>query len=119
MIKAPAPTEVELRSADEELRVVWEDGRASAYPLRYLRGFCPCANCQGHGGGELLFVEPPSPLTLDKIEAVGNYAIGLNWNDGHSSGIYSWEVLRELCPSDEARTEQGEAHAMNRYPAIH
>jgi DUF971 family protein len=59
-----------------------------------LRGYCPCAGCQGHGGS--IEFQPPSNLELRDIEKVGNYALTLVWGDGHGSGIYSFRFLRGL-----------------------
>lgn len=97
MIEAP-PEPVEIRHERGARRVVvlWEDGHESAFPLDYLRSWCPCAVCQGHA---------PDAKYLDlhgqelvHLEGVGNYAVSLTWQDGHSTGIYSFRLLRALCP---------------------
>jgi DUF971 family protein len=113
------PIEVELRAAEGVVRIAWDDDHSSLYPLRYLRGYCPCAVCQGHGGGwSYVDVEAPQ---VTEVEEVGNYAFKIVWNDGakgpHKSGIYSFDILRELCPCDACRAEQGAAHAWARMPA--
>lgn len=92
------PVEVRRLADDRQLRVRWSDGHDSLYPFAYLRGWCPCAGCQGHGG-ELHFIEADN-TDLTKIGLVGNYALGLTWGDGHDTGIYSYRHLRELCPCD-------------------
>ena len=83
------------------VHVTWEDGHLGDYPLGYLRGYCPCALCQGHGG-ELRCIEVPD-AKLAKISAVGNYAIQFTWDDGHSTGIYTFDYLRSLCPCPECK----------------
>jgi DUF971 family protein len=83
--------------------IEWGDGHKSVYPHEILRGYCPCAACQGHEG-TIKFVSPSSTqLELDVIEPVGNYALRLDWFDGHSSGIYSYKYLRSLCHCEECR----------------
>jgi DUF971 family protein len=80
--------------------IEWADGHTSPYPHAVLRGFCPCASCQGHSG-EVQFLETTDvQQELEDIEQVGNYALALKWFDGHSSGIYSYKHLRSLCQCD-------------------
>lgn len=95
----PAPVEVRRRAADRLLEVSWSDGHRSEYPFAYLRGWCPCAGCQGHGG-EKRYVHAAN-TDLESIAVVGNYALQLHWGDGHETGIYTYQYLRELCPCDQ------------------
>ena len=90
------PTPVLLTPIPEEriLRVLWDDDAMCDYPFSYLRGWCPCAVCQGHGG-ERRFVEVEDPQ-LASIDMVGNYAVNPTWADGHETGIYTFEYLRSL-----------------------
>ncbi len=74
--------------------VSWADGTESRLSHRLLRGYCPCAGCQGHGA-TISFLDGGS-LELRALERVGNYALSLTWGDGHASGIYSFEYLRRL-----------------------
>ncbi len=113
---APEPLEIELQSAKQTLIVRWSDEHESFYTLRYLRGFCPCAECQGHEIGAWKFIESPQDIGIGSMEPVGNYAISIKFNDSHSTGIYSWEILRELCPCSSCRELHGDKHAMIQYP---
>jgi DUF971 family protein len=79
---------------DNLLRILWDDDYLSHYPFEYLRGWCPCASCQGHGA-ERHFVEVNDPK-LSSINLVGNYALNPHWADGHETGIYTFEYLRSL-----------------------
>jgi DUF971 family protein len=97
-LTAPSPEPVEIRHERGARRVVvtWEDAHVSVFPLDYLRSWCPCAMCQGH--------EPQAKYLdlrdqeLVHVDGVGNYAIALTWQDGHSTGLYSFRLLRGLCP---------------------
>jgi DUF971 family protein len=80
------------------VRIAWSDGHLSDYSYAYLRGWCPCAMCQGHGG-ERRFIRAVDPQ-LRRIEPVGNYALTFTWSDGHETGIYSYAYLREICPCE-------------------
>lgn len=94
------PTEVNLKESEGLLQVTWDDGHVSAYPLGYLRGWCPCAVCQGHFQSEMKFVEGQDERLSDVV-GVGNYAMKLVWADGHDTGIYSFDYLRRMCPSPQ------------------
>lgn len=113
---APEPEEIELKSAKQTLIVRWSDEHESFYTLRYLRGFCPCAECQGHEIGDWNFIASPDTIGIDSMEPVGNYALSIQFNDSHNTGIYSWEILRELCPCGSCRELYGDKHAMTKYP---
>lgn len=92
------PVEVDLANhrAARRVRIRWEDGHEATYPYEYLRGFCPCATCQGHFQPATFHVVRGA--TLARVELVGNYAFNLQWVDGHDTGIYPFRRLRELCP---------------------
>jgi DUF971 family protein len=98
---------LETRSID----ISWLDGHQSSYGFELLRWSCPCAICRGEGGVPGVLATTES-LTLDQTELVdlgpvGNYAMTLTWKDGHSTGIYSWEYLRRLCPCPECTAVRG------------
>ena len=88
------PTAVKAPHGARVFEVAWADGVTHKYPHRILRGFCPCAGCQGHGGS-IRFVES-TELDLREVGQVGNYALSLRWGDSHDSGIYSFGYLRRL-----------------------
>jgi DUF971 family protein len=75
----------------------WKDGHTGVYPHLILRGYCPCAACQGHSG-DIKFIECSGhQLEIEEFEPVGNYALQITWFDGHGSGLYSFKYLRALC----------------------
>lgn len=94
-------TEIKRKSEERQLRLTWSDGHSADFEYDYLRGYCPCAACQGHGPGETVYQPPPKPVTAGTIEPVGNYAIAIAWSDNHSSGIYHFDFLRRICPCSE------------------
>jgi DUF971 family protein len=88
------PLGVKAPHGSRTFEVSWADGAKSRYPHEILRGFCPCASCQGHSG--TIKFQTGGNLDLTAIEQVGNYALGLTWGDGHHSGIYTFRYLRAL-----------------------
>jgi DUF971 family protein len=90
------PVEINHMRENGVVRVTWDDGHVGEYSREYLRGYCPCAMCQGHGGS-VKFIEVEDS-ELAEISAVGNYAIQFQWKDGHNTGIYTFDYLRALCP---------------------
>jgi DUF971 family protein len=104
---AHIPTEINFIKASGVVRVTWDDGHVGEYPQDYLRGFCPCASCQGHGG-ELKF-NPNPDAVVAAIGPVGNYAILFRWQDGHDTGIYTFDFLRSLCPCAECKSVNEQA----------
>ena len=101
---SPIPVEINHRKEKGVVRVTWEDGHVGEYGCEYLRGYCPCALCQGHGA-KIKFVEAPG-AKLAEISAVGNYAIQFAWQDGHNTGIYTFDYLKSLCPCPECNRLQ-------------
>ncbi|MCS6808323.1 MAG: DUF971 domain-containing protein [Bacteroidota bacterium] len=84
------------------LSVLWSDGVSTIITLRSLRDNCPCAACQGENimGTTYSFgmsIVQPGMYELTGIHPVGNYAIQVSWKDGHATGIYSWDILRNIC----------------------
>lgn len=90
------PASIQLDLDRNELRIAWTDGHRSSFSGARLRLVCPCAQCRGHYPGQV--PEPQWDAVKDvrvtNAEAVGNYAIRLDFSDGHSSGIFSFEHLR-------------------------
>lgn len=93
---APIPIEINHVKSTGIIRITWDDGHVGEYAQDYLRGYCPCAMCQGHGSSRKFVAVPDAKL--QEIRAVGNYAVEFLWVDGHSTGIYSYDYLRSLCP---------------------
>lgn len=96
MSDLPLPTEIRRLPDEHRLRLTWNDGSISEIDYDVLRGYCPCAGCQGHAAGAVRFFRPPRPVTPRSIEPVGNYAVSITWSDGHATGIYRFDFLRRL-----------------------
>ena len=108
--KDPRTKPVAIRSprGGRVTEIDWRDGHKGVYPHEILRGYCPCAGCQGHTG-DISFIEPrDDQQQLDEIKPVGGYALSLKWFDGHESGIYSYRYLRRLCQCPSCVAERGE-----------
>lgn len=96
-----------VKVKDEALRVVWADGHVSVYPFRLLRLECRCAFCRNELTGERTLDPITVPEDVKGLHAglVGNYGLQVSYSDGHSTGIYTFDSLRELCPCGECRKE--------------
>lgn len=115
------PTDVRKKPMDVKVHVstgagvdiTWSDGHKSHFDFPYLRDQCPCALCNDERGKKASLGTPPSAVlpmfkpkaTARSASAVGNYAIQIGFSDGHSTGIYSFEHLRELCPCEACGLE--------------
>ena len=95
MAKSVYPTAIRAPLRAPNTEIDWTDGHRSTYSNAHLRGYCPCATCQGHGGS--IEFHAGGSSVVRKIEAVGGYGISIEWDDGHSTGIYSFSYLRQLC----------------------
>lgn len=91
---ATTPTAVRAPHGASVFEITWADGVTSHLPHSILRGYCPCASCQGHSGA-ISFV-PDGNLVLKDLSQVGNYALQLTWGDGHGTGLYTFAYLRRL-----------------------
>ena len=112
-IEARTPVKIRIKkTAGTGVEINWKDGHRSSWNFRWLRDACPCATCHeerdkaGRAPGEprpkvkallAMYEAPPRPL---EATPVGNYALRFKWNDGHESGIYSFDYLRRLCRCD-------------------
>ena len=90
------PTEIKLHQASRLLEVAFEDGARFQLPCEYLRVFSPSAEVRGHGPGSGVLVTGKENVNITAIEPVGNYAVRLVFDDGHSTGLYSWNILYDL-----------------------
>ncbi len=95
------------RTENNSLLIVWGDDSSSEIDIKKLRDECPCVHCKGESVIFDSYIPLKSPFKaagfyeIDKIEKIGNYGVQVNWKDGHNTGIYSWDMLKELGESKD------------------
>ncbi len=117
--EATEPTKVRVNKTEGTgMEIDWRDGHRSHWSFAFLRHACPCATChdEREKEGRAIGVPRPEPVNLlpmykapprpDLVQQVGRYAVSFHWNDGHSSGIYSWDYLRRICQCEQCRAGQ-------------
>jgi DUF971 family protein len=98
----PAPADITIDSPNGVLKIAWKDGAACEIPLPLVRKSCPCAQCneERNKPQDPLRHFTPAQMGTAKVtsaELVGLYALKIRWQDGHDTGIYSWDLLARLC----------------------
>jgi DUF971 family protein len=94
--RMPQPTEIKLRKQSRVLEVAFDDGQRFELSFEYLRVYSPSAEVRGHGPGQETLQLGKHTVDIRVVEPVGNYAVKLVFDDGHDSGLYTWEYLYEL-----------------------
>jgi DUF971 family protein len=87
------PTEIKLHKKSRTLEVAFDDGKAFTFTHEFLRVHSPSAEVQGHGPGQEVLQVGKESVDIETLEQVGNYAIQINFDDGHNTGIYAWDTL--------------------------
>jgi len=107
--KMPVPYVIERLNEGAEIRIQWEEqGHVAVYPARLLRLACACATCVEEVSGERL-LDPatvPDDVHALRVRLVGQYAVHFVWSDGHSTGIYPFDRLLEICPCEACAAER-------------
>ncbi|HZP12502.1 MAG TPA: DUF971 domain-containing protein [Nevskiaceae bacterium] len=96
------PTSIKLHRKSRVLEVGYADGSRYELPCEYLRVFSPSAEVRGHGQEEPTLIGGKRNVNVERVEPVGQYAVRLVFDDGHNTGLYSWDVLEEL-GADQAK----------------
>jgi DUF971 family protein len=99
----PSVTEARLDRAEGCLHLVFDDGVRSSFSAEFLRVLSPSAEVQGHGPGQTVTVPGKRGVGITTLEAVGNYALRIVFDDGHDTGIYSWAYFRELGDQEDVK----------------
>lgn len=114
--EAVEPAKVRVHKTEGTgMEIDWKDGHHSSWSFFWLRHGCPCATCheEREATGRAPGLPKPQPATIlpmyqappqpEVVTPVGHYAISFHWNDGHQSGIYSWDYLRRNCQCEACR----------------
>ncbi len=94
--KTPIPTEISLRQNARQLTVNFESGEQFEFTCEFLRVYSPSAEVRGHSPDQSVLQVGKADVNIKDIEPIGNYAVRLHFDDGHDSGIYSWDWLYHL-----------------------
>lgn len=92
----PKPTEIKLHKQSRTLEIAFDNDERYNMPAEYLRVYSPSAEVRGHGPGQEVLQLGKEDVEITHVEAVGQYAILLRFDDGHDTGIYSWDELYRL-----------------------
>jgi DUF971 family protein len=105
------PQGIKILGSQRTLRIEWDSGQVSDCTYGVLRKNCPCAECRTERDSEPsqliddltgeLQLRTSEALSITDVQLVGNYAIQIEWSDGHKHGIYTWGYLRSLCTSND------------------
>ena len=99
----PTPTEIRLNRSERRLSVTFDDGMRYELPAELLRVESPSAEVQGHSPAERRTVAGKRHVSITAVEPVGQYAVRLVFDDGHDSGIFSWDFLYALGRAQDRR----------------
>ena len=102
----PWPKEIRLNTAKNKLTVGFDNGSSFDFEAEFLRVLSPSAEVQGHSPDQRKTVPGKSEVLIKAIEQIGNYAVRITFDDGHSTGLYSWEYLHELGEAHDERWQE-------------
>jgi DUF971 family protein len=118
-----AVTAIILHQKSKTLEIAFDDGLTCKFPFEFLRVYSPSAEVRGHGPGQEILQAGKKDVNLTEVEPVGSYAIKLIFDDGHDSGLYTWEYLHQLGSNQDALWQdylrQLEAAGESRDPYLH
>jgi DUF971 family protein len=99
-------TGIKLRRQSRVLEVAFDDGQTFELPFEYLRVYSPSAEVRGHGPGQETLQLGKHEVQVVRVEPIGNYAVRLDFDDGHNTGLYTWAYLHELGSTRAAKWQQ-------------
>ena len=92
----PHPVSINLRKKSRVLAIEYDDGSMFELECEYLRVHSPSAEVMGHGPGQEVLQTGKENVNIDNLEPVGHYAIKIYFDDGHNTGLFTWDYLYEL-----------------------
>ena len=90
------PTEIKLHQQSRLLEISFEDGTCFQLPYEFLRVYSPSAEVSGHGPGQEVLQTGKKDIGINELIPIGSYAVQINFDDGHDTGLYTWEYLYKL-----------------------
>lgn len=96
MSKSPVPTEIQLHQNSRVLEISFEDAGTFELSCEFLRVYSPSAEVRGHHESQAVLQVGKEKINIERIEPVGNYAVALHFDDGHRTGLYSWDYFYYL-----------------------
>jgi DUF971 family protein len=100
------PTEIKLHQQSRLLEIAFDDGSTFQLPCEYLRVYSPSAEVAGHGPGQEVLQVGKKNVGISELVPVGSYAVQINFDDGHDTGLYTWENLYRLGKNQSALWQQ-------------
>ncbi len=97
------PVEITLHQQSRQLEIAFDDGMRYRLPFEFLRVYSPSAEVRGHGKGQEVLQVGKQNVNLIEVAPVGSYALKLTFDDGHDSGLYTWDYLHELGKDQDAK----------------
>ena len=101
MAEAPSPTEIKLHQKSRVMEIAFADGKTFRLPYEFLRLPSPSAEVRGHGPGQEVLQTGKAKVEIRSLDPVGSYAVQPTFSDGHATGIYRFDFLREICPCEQ------------------
>ena len=96
------PTEIKLHQQSRMLEIAFDDGASYQLPYEFLRVYSPSADVSGHGPGQEVLQVGKKNVGISELVPVGSYAVQINFDDGHDTGLYTWENLYRLGKNQSA-----------------
>lgn len=100
------PTEIKLHQQSRMLEIAFDDGASYQLPCELLRVYSPSADVSGHGPGQESLQVGKKNVGITELVPVGSYAVQINFDDGHDTGLYTWEYLYKLGKNQSALWQQ-------------